>query len=194
MFSQPHEIAFQLPGWINAYTQSYEPTTDINKRMEFVIAASRINVEQASGGPFAAAIFEDGTGELVSLGVNLVTTQQLSFLHAEMVAIAIAQKKLDTYDLGDAALPPYELFSTTEPCAMCLGAIPWSGVNRVVTAANDMDARSIGFDEGSKPDDWIKSLNDRGIEVIDNVEAEAAKEVLQLYSRMNGDIYNTRQD
>lgn len=194
MFSQPHNISFQLPDWFDAYAQTYRPTTDINKRMEFVISASRINVEQQTGGPFAAAIFEIDTGNLVSLGVNLVTTQNLSFLHAEMVAIAIAQTKLDTYDLSDTLLPAYELVATTEPCAMCLGAIPWSGVRRVVTAAKEQDASSIGFDEGAKPDDWIKSLNDRGIEVIDSVEAQAAKDVLLLYSSMNGDIYNTRHE
>lgn len=194
MFSQPHNISFQLPGWIDAHVQTYIPTTDINSRMEFVISASRENVENQTGGPFAAAIFEIDTGNLVSLGVNLVTTQKLSFLHAEMVAIAIAQTKLDNYDLGDTSLPAFELFSTTEPCAMCLGAIPWSGVHRVVTAAKDRDARSIGFDEGAKPDDWIKSLNGRGIEVIDNIEAHAARKVLQLYVQMNGDIYNAQQD
>ena len=190
MFSQPHDVSFRLPDWIDAYTQTYKPTGDLSKRMEFVIAASRKNIEQQTGGPFAAAIFEADSGKLVSLGVNLVTTQNLSFLHAEMVALAIAQTKLDTYDLSDVSLPSYELLSTTEPCAMCLGAIPWSGIKRVVTAAKEEDAHSIGFDEGAKPDDWIKSLNDRGIEVIDGVERQAARDVLELYSRMDGNIYN----
>ena len=148
MFSQPHEISFQLPGWIHSYTQSYMPVTDLHQQMHFVIAASRMNVEEYSGGPFAAAMFESDTGNLVSLGVNLVTTRNLSFLHAEIVAIAIAQTKLGNYDLGAPALPALDLFSTTEPCAMCLGAIPWSGIKRVVTSATDSDARSIGFDEG----------------------------------------------
>jgi tRNA(Arg) A34 adenosine deaminase TadA len=194
MFSQPRNISFHLPDWIDAYTQTYQPTTDVNERMLFVIAASRKNVEEGTGGPFAAAIFETHTGRLVSLGVNLVATLNLSFLHAEMVATAIAQTKLNTYDLGDPALPALELFATTEPCAMCLGAIPWSGVSRVITAAKDVDARDIGFDEGTKPDNWKKCLNDRGIEVIDNIEAQSAKTVLQLYSQQNGDIYNTSQD
>jgi len=194
MFSQPDNISFQLPGWIDAYAQLYLPTTEINKRMQFVISVARKNVEEGTGGPFAAAIFEIDTGKLVSLGVNLVTTQNLSFLHAEMVATAIAQAKLKTYDLNDPALPAYELMASTEPCAMCLGAIPWSGVSRVVTAASENDARQIGFDEGSKPADWKKSLNDRGIEVIDNVEAQTAKEVLKLYIQQNGPIYNASQD
>jgi tRNA(Arg) A34 adenosine deaminase TadA len=192
MFSQPHQISFLLPDWIDSYTQTYTPTTEIKKRMEFVIAASRINIEQQSGGPFAAAIFEIDSGKLVSLGVNLVTSQNLSFLHAEMVATAVAQAKMNTYDLNNPSLPAYELLASTEPCAMCLGAIPWSGVSRVVTAAKDQDARDIGFDEGSKPDSWIKCLTDHGIEVLDNVEAQAAIKVLQLYRQLNGDIYNPR--
>lgn len=161
--------------------------------MEFVIDASRKNIEEGTGGPFAAAIFEIDTGNLVSLGVNLVTTQQLSFLHAEIVATAIAQKKLGNYDLGDTSLPAHELFSSTEPCAMCLGAIPWSGISRLVTAAKDQDARDIGFDEGAKPEDWTEGLQDRGIRVIQNIESEAAKKVLQLYRIENGNIYNTRE-
>lgn len=194
MFSQPHDISFHLPAWIESYTQTYTPITDIKKRMRFVISASKINVEQATGGPFAAAIFEIETGNLVSLGVNLVTSRNLSFLHAEIVAIAIAQTKLGSYDLGNTSFPAFELFSTTEPCAMCLGAIPWSGIHRVVTAASDTDARSIGFDEGTKPDDWISSLNKRDIEVIDKVEAADARAVLQLYNKMNGNIYNTGEN
>ena len=55
--------------------------------------------------------------------------------------------------------------TSTEPCAMCLGAIPWPGVGHIATAAHDMDARAIGFEEGSKPDDWVKELELRGIKV-----------------------------
>jgi tRNA(Arg) A34 adenosine deaminase TadA len=193
MFSQPRSISFQLPDWIHAYSQSYIPTSELSRRMEFVISAARRNVEEATGGPFAAAIFEIDTGNLVSLGVNLVTTQQSSILHAEMVAIAAAQAKLKTYDLGNPSLPAHELFASTEPCTMCFGAIPWSGVVRVVTAAKDQDARDTGFDEGPKPDDWIKSLNNRGIQVIDNIERESACEVLQFYKNSSGHIYSSRE-
>ena len=194
MFSQPLSISFQLPDWVNNFSQSYQATTDLNLQMKFVISAARKNVEQETGGPFAAAIFEIETGNLVSLGINLVTTQQLSILHAEMVAITVAQIKLKTYDLGDALLPELELVSSTEPCAMCFGAIPWSGVARVVTAAKGEDAQSIGFDEGPKPDNWIKSLTDRGIHVIDNIESDAARAVLKLYQESGGDIYNSRKN
>ena len=191
MFSQPANISFQIPDWVNEYSSSYQASKDLNDRVAFVITASRKNVEQGTGGPFAAAIFENGTGELVSLGINLVEAQQSSMLHAEMVAIAVAQAKLGKYDLGDASSVGYELVASTEPCTMCLGGVLWSGVNKVVTSARDEDAREIGFDEGPKPDDWIKSLNDRGIEVIDDVERESARAVLQMYKEGNGHIYNS---
>jgi len=161
--------------------------------MDFVISASRKNVEEGTGGPFAAAIFEIETGELVSLGVNLVMTQGMSFLHAEIVALAVAQRKLGCYDLGEVSATRYELLSSTEPCAMCLGAIPWSGIRQVVTAARDEDARAIGFDEGAKPENWIQSLNSRGINVIADIERESARSVLQLYSVQEGHIYNAEE-
>jgi tRNA(Arg) A34 adenosine deaminase TadA len=68
-----------------------------------------------------------------------------------MVAIMIAQKILGNFDLGDASVPAYELVTSTEPCAMCLGATPWSGVRGLVCGARDEDASAVGFDEGSKP-------------------------------------------
>ena len=194
MFSQPHKIEFSLPEWINEYSLTYQASDDVKERMRFVIQAAKINVEKKTGGPFAAAIFEIETGKLVSLGVNLVTTQGLSILHAEVVAISVAQKKLGVYDLGSSSLPRHELLTSTEPCAMCLGAIPWSGVKKVVTAAFDQDARDIGFDEGQKPLDWVASLNERNIEVVSNIERDEAIKVMQLYSARNHPIYNPRED
>lgn len=187
MFLQPSEISFELPGWIEGFSQNYVSSTDLKMRMAFVISAARKNVEQGSGGPFAAAVFEIETGKLVSLGVNLVTTQGLSILHAEIVALVVAQRKLRTYDLAVTLL---ELVTSAEPCGMCLGAIPWSGVRHVATAATDADVRAIGFDEGPKPSNWIKSLNARGIQVSTNIERQSACSVLQLYFIKNGCIYN----
>jgi tRNA(Arg) A34 adenosine deaminase TadA len=190
MFTQPLNISFDLPDWLTDFSQTYVTSTDLNARMAFVIAAARMNVEQGTGGPFAAAVFEAGTGKLVSLGVNLVTSRNLSMLHAEMVALAVAQRKLGTYDLGAESLAVHELIASTEPCSMCLGAIPWSGIRQVATGARDEDARAIGFDEGTKPGDWIGSLTSRGIKVSPDIERESARTVLQLYVQENGRIYN----
>lgn len=187
------KIEFYLPEWFEDYCSTYKQTPDLNGQMRFVIGAARLNVKKATGGPFAAAVFQEATGRLVSLGVNLVIPQGLSILHAEMVAITSAQQKLGVYDLGGASLPGHELVTSSEPCAMCFGAIPWSGVTRVVTGAFAEDARAIGFDEGPIPSTWKSDLKTRGIEVVSGVERVQAKKVLQLYSDTNGHIYNSRE-
>ena len=130
--------------------------------MSLVIEAAQRNISEGTGGPFAAAVFEMESGKLISLGVNLVLSQGLSILHAEMVAFALAQKKIGSYDLGRYDLPAHELVTSIEPCAMCFGAIPWSGVRRVIAGARDADARSIGFDEGPKMKDWRSELEKTG--------------------------------
>ncbi|MEC9487245.1 MAG: nucleoside deaminase [Prosthecochloris sp.] len=158
--------------------------------MRFVIGAAKRNVEEESGGPFAAAVVEIDTGNRVSIGVNLVASCKSSILHAEIVAIAFAQIKSGTYDLADPALPEHELVTSSEPCSMCFGATLWAGLRHVATGAPAEDARSIGFDEGPKPEKWTEELESRNIRVTTLVERNKAKEILQLYSAKEGLIYN----
>lgn len=193
MCNQPQQICFQLPTWVEAYVAGYRPTSDPVAQMAFVIGAARRNIDSGTGGPFAAAVFTCQGGELVGLGVNLVTTQALSILHAEMVAISVAQRRLDGYDLGASGLPRHRLVSSCEPCAMCFGAIPWSGVRELVTGARDADARAIGFDEGPKPTDWAGALRARQITVTTDVLADSARQVLKDYQTQGGHLYNSRE-
>ncbi|NQY94401.1 MAG: nucleoside deaminase [Campylobacteraceae bacterium] len=190
MFTQTNEITFKLPSWIADYTKNTDYIVDIKDRADFVIEASKQNIVNKTGGPFAAAVFEINSGKLISLGVNLVTSEGLSTLHAEIVALEIAQNKLHTYDLSSNKNIEYELVSSCEPCAMCFGAIPWSGVKRVITCAKDEDARAIGFEEGDKPSDWAVSLEKRDIKVIAEVSRDEAKDVLNFYLENGGEIYN----
>lgn len=190
MFTQPALIEIKLPPWLESFAQSYSATTNLAERMSFVIEASQRNIDERTGGPFAAAVFECGTGRLLALGVNLVSSQGLSILHAETVAITLAQRRLGSYNLAAAAMPECELICSCEPCAMCFGAITWSGVRHVVTAASKADAEQIGFDEGDKPADWQQSLRDRHIAVITGVERDQAAAVLIRYSQQQGVIYN----
>lgn len=186
---QHKTISFEIPDWISSYMDTYEVSAEVTSRMAFVIGAARDNVLRKTGGPFAAAIFESETGRLVSLGVNLVTAQGLSVLHAEVVAMMLAQRALETYDLSKV---PHQLVTSAEPCAMCFGAIPWSGVTSVVAGATDADVRKIGFDEGPKHQDWKAELEQRGITVQEGVLRETAAAVFQLYASMSGVIYNSR--
>jgi tRNA(Arg) A34 adenosine deaminase TadA len=194
MSFQPVVLEIHLPEWIDSFLLGYpEHIASIEDRMSLVIEAAHLNVSKGTGGPFAAAIFETESGKLISLGVNLVTTEGLSILHAEMVAFAIAQKKTGSYDLGRYDLPAHELVTSIEPCAMCFGAIPWSGVRRVIAGARDADARSIGFDEGPKLKEWRSELKKRGIAVICDIRRETAAQVLLDYSLQGGKIYNSRE-
>jgi len=185
------ELNLSLPKWLTAFLAEPEYLlTDRQKRMQFVIDLARRNIEHQTGGPFAAAVFEFPSGKLIAPGVNLVEISNCSLAHAEMVALALAQQQRNTFDLALDPNTSYELVTSTEPCAMCLGAIGWSGIKHLVCGARDEDARAIGFDEGAKPEDWIASLEYRGIKVVCDVMRTQARDVLQQYQKMNGFIYN----
>jgi tRNA(Arg) A34 adenosine deaminase TadA len=124
----------------------------------------------------------------------LVVDSGLSMLHAEMVAFSLAQRKLGSYDLGGPGQPAHELVSSSEPCAMCLGGLFWSGVRHLVFGARDADVRALGFDEGPKPDDLERELAQRGIALTADVQRQAAIAVLQAYIDRAGPIYNARTE
>ena len=179
-----------MPTWVDRFVaDSPRVFPEIDDRMRFVLELSRRNVRHETGGPFGAAVF-DSDGRLIAPGINLVVISNCSLLHAEMVAIAGAQQKLGRYDIGDGGRRHYDLFATSEPCAMCFGAIPWSGVRRLVCGARDEDARAIGFDEGPKLSDWVAALKDRDITVLRDVLRDEAAAVLQEYIASGGIIYN----
>ncbi len=184
------KIVLELPAWVELLIARYSEAFDsAEARMRLAIELARQNIVHRTGGPFGAAIFEADSGRLVSVGMNLVETSNCSIAHAEMVAIALAQQALGSYDLGGEGPPFHELVTSTEPCAMCLGAIPWSGVRRVLCGARGEDACEIGFDEGAKPTDWVGELQKRGVEVARDILRREAQTVLQQYARMGGTIY-----
>lgn len=187
-------IQLALPEWTGEFCAQWQERFDTEpKRAAFVVALSRENVIRQTGGPFAAAVFDSARGMLIAPGVNLVVPACCSSAHAEIVALSIAQQIMETYDLGAAGLPSLELVSSTEPCAMCMGAVPWSGVRRLVCCARGEDAVAIGMDEGAKPDDWIDALSARGITVVRDVCRAQAVAVLLDYAAQGGPIYNGRQ-
>ena len=188
-------MVVQLPDWIDdALSESAQIYPSVEERMQLIIKLARLNIEHKTGGPFGAGIFELESGRLISLGVNLVESSNCSIAHAEMVAIAVAQRVIGSYDLGSRKSMACQLVTSTEPCAMCLGAVPWSGVRSVVCGARDEDARSIGFDEGHKPPDWIQSLESHRISVVRDVLREEARAVLLEYNKQGGLIYNAGQE
>jgi tRNA(Arg) A34 adenosine deaminase TadA len=109
-----------------------------------------------------------------------------------MVALALAHRVVGHFDLSADGIPR-ELVTSTEPCAMCYGAVPWSGVRRLVCGAREADAKAVGFDEGEKPAHWIGALETRGIDVVRDVLREDAAAVLRHYVEIGGVIYNGRR-
>jgi tRNA(Arg) A34 adenosine deaminase TadA len=186
-------LHIELPDWLTTACRECGHLASEAERMAFVVDLSERNVETHSGGPFAAAVFEIESGRLVAAATNLVVASNCSAAHAEVLALSFAQQARGDHDLGAAGLPAVELVGSCEPCAMCLGAIGWSGVRRVVCAATGADAEIIGFDEGPKPVDWAEELRCRGIDVIQGVLRAEAVAVLLTYRQLGGLIYNGRQ-
>lgn len=206
--------AWALASWEEYFTRKY--TTD-EEMMSLAVHLSDRNITEGTGGPFGAAIFErhaDNTATLVSVGMNRVVPLGNSTLHGETVAIQLAQRKLGSFTLmldenkedglfydeshddddnGKKSSPPrkrkFELFTSCEPCAMCLGATLWSGVSRLVCGATKNDAQAIGFDEGPVFEQSYEHLEKAGIQVTRNVLREDAAKVLQRYGNI-GLIYN----
>lgn len=180
---------FDLPQWVEPFVKERgEVFTTLESRVALAIDLSAENVKRKTGGPFGAAIF-DHDHRLVAPGVNLVPTKKCSILHAEMVAIALAQQLLERNDLSDDGRAEYELAASTEPCAMCFGAVPWSGLKKLACGARDEDARAVGFDEGAKLSDWTAALAQRGIKVQRDVLRDRASAVLQQYAEQSGPLY-----
>lgn len=184
------EISLRLPEWVEEFISGPDPVYESpEERMRLAVELSRENIRRGAGGPFGAAIFERESGRLLAPGVNLVVGSCCSVFHAEVVAIMVAQGAIGGFDLGESGLPGYELVASTEPCAMCFGATGWSGVKHLVCGARQEDAEEIGFDEGEKPPDWPRALEDRGISVTRDVLRGEAASVLREYAEMGGEIY-----
>jgi tRNA(Arg) A34 adenosine deaminase TadA len=176
----PHlpEIRIVCPDWVRDEIDLDAPRATDEARMRVAIDIARTNVERGTGGPFGAAIFAED--KLVAVGMNLVVPLSNSVLHAEIVAFMMAQAALGTYTLQSPELPVHELHTSCEPCAMCLGAVVWSGVRRVVWSATREDADRIDFDEGPVFAASYDYLRARGITFEGGVLREEGRAVLQL--------------
>lgn len=136
-----------------------------NKYMHEAIKISIDNVKN-NGGPFGAVIVKDG--EIIASGVNRVTDHNDPTAHAEVNAIREASKKLNRFDLSDC-----EIYTSCEPCPMCLGAIYWARLNKVYFANNKTDAKNIGFDDSFIYDEIEKPFEKRNIPTFQIMRDEA---------------------
>jgi tRNA(Arg) A34 adenosine deaminase TadA len=190
VWSEAPVIRISYPGWVLQavdFRRTYDQDVD---RMAVAIAVARENVSRQTGGPFGAAIFEAVSGRLVAVGMNRVVPMHNSVLHAEIVAIMMAQAARRTYTLGGDDVASHELFTSCEPCAMCLGATHWSGLHRVVWAATREDAGRLQFDEGPVFKASYAYLERRGVRFEQGPLRQESRDILMDYSTGGGEIYN----
>lgn len=187
---EPPRIAIEYPVWVNDVVDWNAPLKGDEDRMRLAIRLSRENVDRGSGGPFGAVIVERDSGRVVGVGMNSVVRYNNSTLHGEMVAFMMAQQRVKSFTLAAPGMPVHELFTSCEPCAMCLGAALWSGVRRIVMGASREDATRLNFEEGPVFPQSYRYLEERGIELRRNVLREDARAVLEQYRRSGGKIYN----
>jgi tRNA(Arg) A34 adenosine deaminase TadA len=185
-------VHLEYPDWVDGAVDWERTYGSDEEKMRLAIAVSRENVERQTGGPFGAAIFarESGGDRLVAIGMNSVVRLNNCTLHGEMVAFMMANRRVGSYTLHAPHLPEHELFTSCEPCAMCLGATLWSGVRRVVYGATRDDASMLNFEEGPVFPASYKYLEDRGIAIVRQVLRDEARAVLELYRSRSGKIYN----
>ena len=185
-----------LPGWaVGELERLPANLITLEDRMREVIRFSRLNIEHGTGGPFAAGVFNTESGALVTIGVNRVVASGCSSAHAEVVALSLAQKQLANFDLGASGLPSYQLVVNWRPCAMCFGAVIWSGIRSLVIAGSGPELEEItGFDEGPIHPEWRDELRKRGIALTDNVLTIEARKVFEQFAASGALVYNARSD
>ncbi len=121
--------------------------------MRVAIELSEQNIENG-GGPFGAVIACNG--EIVATGVNRVTASCDPTAHAEIAAIRAASEKLERFDLSGC-----EIYSSCEPCPMCLGAIYWAHLDKLYYGNSKADAKSINFDDSFIYDEMALNITER---------------------------------
>lgn len=153
----------------------------MNKYMELAKENAKKGIKNNEGGPFGAVI-TDKEGNIIANGNNKVLKNNDPTAHAEIVAIREACKKLNTYDLSE-----YILYTSCEPCPMCLSAIIWSNIKKVYYGCTKKDAGEIGF-----RDDMIYEYlegNNKDLINLEEIDRDECIKTFEEYKNQNGIIY-----
>jgi len=145
-----------------------------SKFLQDAVDLSREHMQNGDGGPFGCVIVKDG--KVVGRGWNGVLSGNDPTAHAEVMAIRDACKNLGTFQLTGC-----DLYTSCEPCPMCLGAIYWARPDRVFYANNKTDAANIGFDDSFIYEELALPMEKRKIPMIQMDKSEALK-VFQLWA------------
>lgn len=153
----------------------------MNKFMKIAKENADNGIAKKEGWPFGAVIV-DKEGNIIAKGNNKVLKTNDPTAHAEIVAIRNASEKLQTYDLSE-----YILYTSCEPCPMCLSAIIWANIKKVYYGCTKKDAGDIGFRDDMIYD-YLKEKNEDLIELKELDRNECIK-TFEKYSKENGIIY-----
>lgn len=134
--------------------------------MQLAIQLSEQNVALGKGGPFGAVIVKDG--KVIAKSANKVTQSNDPTAHAEVSTIRLACKKLKTFDLAGCVI-----YTSCEPCPMCLGAIYWARLDTIYYANTKKDAADIGFDDQFIYEELDLSMDQRKLPIIQMMRNEA---------------------
>ena len=148
------------------------------KFLERAIELSRQGMQSGKGGPFGCVVVQGDV--IVGEGCNMVTSSNDPTAHAEVVAIRNACKKLGTYQLNDC-----DIYTSCEPCPMCLGAIYWARPKKVVYANTKQEAAAIDFDDDFIYNEINATMADRKIPFI-HYPHQLAKEVFEEWKKWEG--------
>ena len=137
---------------------------------KFMTRAIELSIESVNlgGGPFASLIVKDD--KIVAEGSNKVTLNNDPTAHGEVVAIRQACKNINNFNLNG-----YELYSTCEPCPMCLSAIYWARIDKIYYANTRDDAKKIDFDDSLIYSELLKNVKKRKITMVQIMRYEASK-------------------
>lgn len=141
-------------------------TNSINPFMQEAIDLSLKSVQSGEGGPFGAVVVKQG--KIIARGYNKVTSTHDPTAHAEVVAIREACQVLNSFQLTDC-----ELYTSCEPCPMCLGAIYWARPERVYYGNTKIDAAEIGFDDQFIYEELDLPIGDRQLPMVQMMRDEA---------------------
>ena len=142
----------------------------MEEKNKFMLKAIELSIKSAEtvGGPFGCVIVKDN--KIISEGSNKVTSTNDPTAHGEIVAIRDACLKLNTFNLSGC-----ELYSSCEPCPMCLSAIYWSNIEKIFYANSRNDAKNIDFDDSFIYSEINKKIEDRKIKMTQMLRDEALK-------------------
>lgn len=153
----------------------------MNIFMDQALDLAEMGIGSLLGGPFGAVVVKDN--KVVGSACNHVTSANDPTAHAEVGAIRDAGRNLNTFDLSGC-----ELYTSCEPCPMCLGAIYWAHISKVFYISTRKDAANIGFDDDRIYEELAMKMDERFIPFI-KLESQRAAEVFEKWTTLENERY-----